>query len=220
VRLESLAGDSIGVDPTMSADEMMQRVRQRRHYPTTMVAAKILADRGEQELALGLLETAKGLFPENTSPDGPYLQLLEIYKSRPADSTKMLELLKDMVKYGTTEYEPHLMLADQLQQRGDLAGAADALERAMYINPFDAAVHERMADLYTKSGDKLKVVRERRALVGLNPVDRAGAWYRLAVAQDAAGDAPGAIRSVVRSLEDAPNFQLAQELLLKLKGSE
>jgi tetratricopeptide (TPR) repeat protein len=90
----------------------------------------------------------------------------------------------------------------------------------MYINPFDAAVHERMATLYTQAGDKQKVVRERRALVGLNPVDRAGAWYRLALAQHEAGDATGAIRSVVRSLEDAPNFQLAQELLLKLKGSE
>ena len=59
---------------------------------------------------------------------------------------------------------------------------------------------------------------ERRALVGLHPVDRAGAWYRLAVAQDDAGDTKGALRSIVRSLEDAPNYQLAQELLLKLKG--
>jgi tetratricopeptide (TPR) repeat protein len=148
------------------------------------------------------------------------MQLLAMYKERPADSTKMLQLLKDMVKYGITEYEPHMMLADMLQQRGDLAGAADALERAMYINPFGAEVHERMAGLYKQAGDKLKVVRERRALVGLNPVDRAGAWYRLAVAQDEAGDATGAVRSVVRSLEDAPNFQLAQELLLKLKGSQ
>jgi tetratricopeptide (TPR) repeat protein len=148
------------------------------------------------------------------------MQLLAIYRERPADSTKMFNLLQDMVKYGTTEYEPHLMLAALLQQRGDVAGAADALERAMYINPFDAAVHERMAGLYRQIGEKKKVVRERRALVGLNPVDRAGAWYRLAVAQDEAGDTVGAIRSVVRSLEDAPNYQLAQELLLKLKGSE
>jgi tetratricopeptide (TPR) repeat protein len=220
VALQSLASDSVAVDPTMTSDEMMQRARSKPNYPTTMVAAKILSDRGEQELAMGLLETARGLFPENTSADGPYMQLLAIYRERPADSTKMLALLEDMVKYGTTEYEPHLMLATILQQRGDLAGTADALERAMYINPFDAAVHERMAGLYKQIGEKAKVVRERRALVGLNPVDKAGAWYRLAVAQDEAGDTAGAIRSVVRSLEDAPNYQLAQELLLKLKGSE
>jgi len=216
--LQWVGTDSIAIDPSMSAEEMVQSARAKRNYPTAMVAAKMLMDRGEPDLAVLLLETAKSVFPENTSPDGPYMPLLAIYKQRPADSTKMLALLKDMVKYGTTEYEPHLMLAEMLQQRGDLAGAADALERAMYINPFDAAVHERMADLYRKSGDKMKVVRERRALVGLNPVDRAGTWYRLAVAQDEAGDSRAAIASVVRSLEDAPNFQLAQELLLKLKG--
>lgn len=219
VPIQSLAGDSIRVDPSMSSQEILSRAQSRRHYPTTMIAAKMLLDRGESELALGLLETARGLFPENTSPDGPYMSLLKIYQARPADSTKMLAVLKDMVKYGITEYEPHLMLAGQLQARGDFAGAADALERAMHINPFDAAVHERMAELYARVGDKTKVVRERRALVGLNPVDRAGAWYRLALAQEAAGDTRAAIAAVVRSLEDAPNFQLAQELLLKLKGA-
>ena len=219
VALQSLSADSVAVEPSMNSDEMVQRARARRHYPTTMIAAKILMDRGEPEHALGLLEMARGLFPENTSPDGPYMSLLRIYQTRPADSTKMLGLLQDMVKYGITEYEPHIVLADLLEKRGDAAGAADALERAMYINPFDAAVHERMAGLYKRTGDRTKVVRERRALVGLNPVDRAGAWYRLAVAQEEAGDTRGAISSVVRSLEDAPNFQLAQELLLKLKGS-
>jgi cellulose synthase operon protein C len=176
-------------------------------------------DRGEMDAARIILESAREIFPENTSADGPYKDLLTIYKSNPADAPKLLALLNDMVKYGMTDYEPHLMLADLLQQSGDAAGAADALERAMYINPFDAGVHERMADLYKKSGDKAKVVRERRALVGLKPVDRAGAYYRLAMAQDEAGDSRGAISSLLRALEDAPNYQAAQELLLKLKGS-
>ena len=213
-----LARDSIMVEPSMSSEQIVQSARSRPHYPTKMVGAKILMDRGEPDLALGILESALQIFPENTSPDGPYMPLLTIYKSRPADSTKMLALLKDMVRYGITEYEPHMMLADLLQQRGDLAGAADALERAMYLNPFDAAVHERMAGLYKQVGDKPKVVRERRALVGLNPVDRAGAWYRLAIAQDEAGDTRAAISSTIRALEDAPNYQLAQDLLLKLTG--
>jgi tetratricopeptide (TPR) repeat protein len=216
--IAALADEEIGVEPSMSSEEMLQRAKAKPSYPTTMVAAKILTDRGEPELALALLETARGLFPENTSPDGPYMQLYRIYSTRPADSTKLFGLLEDMVKYGITEYEPHLKLAAMREQRGDVAGAADALERAMYINPFDAAVHERMAELYQRAGDKPKVVRERRALVGLNPVDRAGAWYRLAAAQDAVGDTKGALASVVRSLEDAPNFQVAQDLLLKLKG--
>ena len=75
-----------------------------------------------------------------------------------------------------------------------------------------------MAELFKRAGDKTRVVRERRAIVGLNPVDRAGAYYRLAVAQDEAGNLKAARDAVLRALEDAPNFQLAQELLLKLHG--
>jgi cellulose synthase operon protein C len=214
-----LARDTVAVEPSMSSDQILTVARSRTHYPTKMVAAKIMMDRGELDAARTILESAREIFPENTSADGPYKDLLTIYKSTPGDSAKLLGLLKDMVKYGITDYEPHIELSALLQQRGDDAGAADALERAMYINPFDAGVHERMADLYKKSGDKAKVVRERRALVGLKPVDRAGAYYRLAVAQDDAGDARGAVSSLLRALEDAPNYQAAQELLLKLKGN-
>lgn len=220
VALQAFNSDSIAVSPSQPSDELLKTALTKPNYPTMMVAAKILVDRGEGALAMGLLENARQIFPENTSGDGPYMPLLRIYQSRPTDEAKMVTLLKDMVRYGITEYEPHLLLADKLEQSGDLAGAADALERAMYINPFDAAVHERMADLYARAGNKAKVVRERRALVGLNPVDRSGAWYRLALAQESAGDVKAALHSVVRSLEDAPNFQLAQELLLKLKGAD
>ena len=54
-------------------------------------------------------------------------------------------------------------------------------------------------------------------MVALNPVDRAEALYQLAQAYYEAGDAPAAKREVLRALEDAPNFEKAQELLLKLQ---
>jgi Tfp pilus assembly protein PilF len=53
--------------------------------------------------------------------------------------------------------------------------------------------------------------------VALNPVDRAEALYQLAQAYYDAGDAQAAKREVLRALEDAPNFEKAQELLLKLQ---
>lgn len=219
--IAALASDSVKVEPSQSTEEISKRAAEARgSYATQMIAAKIMMDRSDTEAAIAPLERARVLFPENTSPDGPYAPLLRLYTARTADSAKMLSLLTDMVKYGETNYEPHIALANLLEKRGDLAGAGDAFERAMYINPFDIATHERMAELYRRAGDKARAVRERRAIVGLNPVDRAGAYYRLAIAQDEAGDRKGALRSVVRSLEDAPNFQLAQELLLKLHGGE
>jgi Tfp pilus assembly protein PilF len=62
-------------------------------------------------------------------------------------------------------------------------------------------------------------VRERRAIIALDPVDRAAAEYRLARAYLLAGDRAEARRAVLRALERAPNYQEAQELLLELRGA-
>jgi tetratricopeptide (TPR) repeat protein len=107
---------------------------------------------------------------------------------------------------------------DLLARTGDDAGAADVLERAMYIHPYDAAIHDRMAALYAETGRHAKAVRERRAIVALNPVNRADALYRLAAALFDAGDRAEARRQVLRSLEIAPNYAEAQQLLLRLQG--
>ena len=77
--------------------------------------------------------------------------------------------------------------------------------------------HERLAALFARASDKTKVVRERLAVVALNPVDRAKAYYQLALAQRDAGDRTEARRSILRALEVAPHFQRAQELLLDLR---
>jgi tetratricopeptide (TPR) repeat protein len=218
VATASLATDSVAVAPSQSTEEILQRAAAAKgNYPTQMIAAKILTDRGDPDSALVPLERARALFPENTSPDGPYDALMKILSQR-GDTSRLIPLLADMVKYGETSYEPHIALAKLLEARGDLAAAGDVFERAMFINPFDIATHEHMAELFKRTGDKARVVRERRAIVGLNPVDRAGAYYRLAVAQDEAGNQKAARDAVLRALEDAPNFQLAQELLLKLHG--
>jgi Tfp pilus assembly protein PilF len=65
-------------------------------------------------------------------------------------------------------------------------------------------------------GDRAGLVRARRALVALDPVDRPEALYQLALALAEAGDAAAARREVLHALEIAPRFQRAQELLLRL----
>jgi tetratricopeptide (TPR) repeat protein len=76
----------------------------------------------------------------------------------------------------------------------------------------------RLAGLYARLGDRRGAVRERAAVVALNPVDKAEALYQLALAYYQAGEAQSARREVLRALEDAPNFEKAQELLLRLQA--
>ena len=103
------------------------------------------------------------------------------------------------------------------EKLGDRRGAAAALERAVWISPYDPAIHVRLAEHLAATGDKAKVVRERRAIVALEPVDRAEARYQLALALVEAGDRTAARREVLQALEEAPSFERAQVLLLQLQ---
>jgi len=115
-----------------------------------------------------------------------------------------------------TNGEALLKLADLQQKLGNPKAAADALDRMMYVNPFDIALHQKLADMAKAAGDKQRNVREREAIVALGPVDRADAYYQLAVAQHESGDDAKARKSVLRALEEAPNYEKAQTLLLAL----
>ena len=79
-------------------------------------------------------------------------------------------------------------------------------------------MHRRLAEFASADRRFDVAVRERAALIALDPPDRAEALYRLALAQRDAGRAEQARRTVLRALEVAPGYDPAQELLLDLVG--
>ena len=181
-----------------------------------LVHGRELLDRGEVDGAVPFFERAKALFPEYSGNDSPRWYLARIHKEKGAFA-KAADELKALTAANENHYQAHLDLADVLQALGDEAGAAEMLDRSMYIYPYDAAMHTRLAGLYSKLGNRQRAVRERKAVVALAPVDRAEALYQLALAHHEAGDATNARREVLRALEEAPNFERAQTLLLTLR---
>lgn len=166
--------------------------------------------------AIVALERARGLFPEYGGPEGPYPLLARAHLAR-HDRAKAIEAFSAVVASGDAPYDLYLELAGLQLQAGDTTRAAETLEGAMFVNPFDIAQHERLATLYARLGNHAKAVRERRAVVALRPVDVAEAHYQLAVAYKEAGDRVNARRSVLRALEVAPHYERAQTLLLELR---
>ncbi len=173
---------------------------------------------GRETEATRRFQEAKAMFPEYTAGESAYWYLGQLALKR-ADTTTAIAELKSIVESNDTQYEAHLLLARLLESRRDIAGAAGVLERAMYIAPGTAATHERLAAMYATLGEWPKAVRERRAVVALSPVDRAEAFYQLALALHGAGDDAGARHAVLRALEAAPDFERAQKLLLELHQS-
>jgi tetratricopeptide (TPR) repeat protein len=184
-------------------------------FDAQVAAGTALFRAGKRAEALPYFERARTLFPDLGGAESPHWFLAVLYKDAGRKAEALGELQR-LTAITDSHYQAQLELSRQLEDAGDLAGAAAALEAALYISPFEPAVHERLAALHARLGDPVGVVRARRALVALDPVDRPEALLELAQALLDAGDAAGARREVLHALELAPRFQRAQELLLRL----
>ena len=192
----------------------MEAIRNRSWVQQVQLGRAMMR-RGDTLSAVEPLERARSLFPEYGGADGPYPLLVRALMVS-GNQKRAAEVLSTMVSLGDVPFETHVSLADLLLQTGDTAGAATALESAMFMNPYEIVQHERLASLYSRLGNTKGAVRERLAVVALNPVDKAEAWYQLALAHRGDGAPREARRAVIRALEDAPHFERAQELLLQL----
>jgi tetratricopeptide (TPR) repeat protein len=200
----------------MSVEELQQAALSAPNdFGAQLVAGMGLLDKGKVDEAIVILEKARAMFPEYGGDDSPYALLATAYEQK-GDKRKQADVLLKWTSLTETNAKALLTLADLLESLGDAKGAADALEGAMYIDPFEVSLHQRLATLAKAAGDKQKVVRERMAIVALGPVDRADALYQLALAQHEAGDDAKARTSVLRALEEAPNYEKAQTLLLTI----
>ncbi len=186
-------------------------------FPARLALGRALFLEGRYEEAEPELLTALGLFPEYGGSDGPLAYLAQIYQEegeleRAADALNRLGGLSEKLPE-VHEREAELRIA--LGQRNR---AISALERVVEIVPFELGAHQRLAENYEEAGDFSGAVMERRAILALEPPDRAGAHFLLARALARAGNRGEARTQVLRALEIAPTFEPALELLLELRG--
>ncbi len=186
-------------------------------FVSAMQEGAALLERGQRDSARTLFDRALVMFPDYGGEDGPAWYLARLDR----DAGNVPAALRNVSKVTTrneTAWEANLLEAVLRQQTGDEIGTIAALERLLWISPYDQTVHERLATLAAKRGDHARAVRERRAMLALNPADPLDARYELARALVAAGDVAGARRELLAVLEQAPSFEKAQALLLELRG--
>ncbi len=200
--------------------EMEKRARDDvGDFSAQLTVGKILFEEGKFDEAIPYLERAKALFPDYAAADSPYWYLARFHRDRGALRRAAAELDR-LTSINENHYDAHVALSLLLEQLGDSVGAAGMLDRLMYIYPLEPGTHTKLADLYRGLGHHKPAIRERRAIVALDPVDRAEALYQLALAYYEAGDIISARREVIRALEHAPSFEKAQALLLELRESK
>jgi tetratricopeptide (TPR) repeat protein len=184
-------------------------------FVSTMRAGMAQMSANQLDSAKATFLRAQALFPDYAGQSAPALMLAKIAFDR-GDFRGALDQVQRVTSRNETAWDANLLEADLRSKLADSAGARVPLERMLWISPYDVAIHIRLAELASRAGDHAMALRERRAVVALDPPDPLDARYQLARALTDAGDIAGARKELLGVLEQAPSFEKAQALLLEL----
>jgi hypothetical protein len=157
------------------------------------------------------------IYPEYVSDASAY-ELIAQAANAQGDTKTEAATLTAYVHEGGQESAMLKRLATLEEAAGKPDEAAATLERLNYVYPVkDEDLHQKLGDLLFAGKQYDRAIREYNALVASNPVDKAGAEFKLAQAYYAAGKRDKAQESVLAALETAPGYRPAQKLLLELQ---
>ncbi len=215
---------ALGVSPEALDGQFAAWLRQRfpraRDLSEFVAAMKTGSDHmslGRRDAARAAFAQAQQIFPEYAGEDGPAWHLAQLARAA-GDLRGAVAQLSRITTRNETALAANRLEAELQDQLGNPGGAIVALERVIWIAPYDVAVHRRLAELAERGGDHARALRERRAIVALQPPDLLEARYQLARTLLQSGDRAAARREVLAVLEQAPGFEKAQLLLLEMRG--
>ncbi|HZS07178.1 MAG TPA: tetratricopeptide repeat protein [Blastocatellia bacterium] len=186
-------------------------------FALNLRAGMFYREAGDADKAITHLKRAIEVFPYSVSGGNAYEPLAELYEKR-GDKAAAADVLVQLLKIDENNLVALKKLAQLRLALGDKSGALEALRQGFFVSPFDPGAHTQAGDLYLAGNEAARAATEYQVALSLNPPNLAEAHYNVARAYLAAGKPSEARKAVLRSLEVAPGFDKAQELLLKLTG--
>ncbi len=183
-----------------------------------LAAAAAAAEQRDWKQVIAPAQRAVTLFPSFTDPGSGHHFLVAAHTAL-GDTLAAARALTAITAGNGDAVDAYLQLARFRLAARDSTGALAPLDVASLIDPFDATVQSQLGDLAAAQRQWPTAIRARRAVLALSPSDRADAHFRLAQALTGAGELPAARREVLRSLDLAPGFEAAQDLLLSLRSA-
>jgi cellulose synthase operon protein C len=165
-------------------------------------------------------EAVRRMYPEYVGDANPY-QVIAAADLAKGDKKAAEAVLIEYEKVGGDDPATLKKLASLEEELGQPKEAAATLDRINYIYPVhDEDLHRHLGDLWFAQTNYPGAIREYTAVVALNPLDKAGAQFKLAQAYYASGQKDKAEESVLAALEAAPGYRPAQKLLLEIEHPE
>jgi tetratricopeptide (TPR) repeat protein len=155
------------------------------------------------------------LHPGYTEPDSPYLMLARAYEEtgRDEEAGAMLATFHRLGGYDPAALRQY---AGRLSAQDRIDDAIEVLGTAALVQPLDIGLHEELGDLSLRRGDAAAALREFEIVLAQGAYDKANAYFQIARAHKALGNAEATRDNLLMALDVAPGFREAQRLLLEV----
>jgi Tfp pilus assembly protein PilF len=190
-----------------------------RSFVVQMALGRALRKEGQLDEAMQAFERAAALVPNASGKDSPHEQMAALALQK-KDSARAIAELTAVIGVDFNNVEAARQLATLLRQNGveDAARLQPVYQRIAALDPFDPDAHTMLGRFALDRGEADAAAREFRAVVALGPVDKAAAYTDLAQSYFNAGKRAEAKKNILEALQIAPNYERAQDLLLKIVG--
>ncbi|MBL9094198.1 MAG: hypothetical protein JNL96_23465 [Planctomycetaceae bacterium] len=194
-----------------------------QHYLGRSLYAQALIKEERWEEAKRAAQSLVDDAPQWVGDDSPYTLLAKIHREL-GDAPAERQVLEASAAASSDAVATYRRLIDLAAEAGDLAAVVKNVDRYIAVQPLDESPYRKLAELSVAkpeaaAGIRTKAVAAARALVALEPDDRAGAHFLLAQTLHAAGDVE-AKRHALLALEETPRFRAGQSLLLAIVAAE
>ena len=163
------------------------------------------------------LEKAIALYPGYGEAGGPYLLMAAAHREL-GETAAERAMLEKHVALDADGIEPRVRLMEIMAKAAEWPAVKGMAEQVVAINPLAPTAHNYLAKAAEAAGDRQLGIEAHRTLLLLDPLDRAEQHYRLAKLLAEEKQLGEARRQVVRSLEEAPRYRAAHQLLLEIAG--
>jgi cellulose synthase operon protein C len=187
-------------------------------YAAQLALGRALAAAGDPA-AFEPLEAAAALVPMATGEQSPHAVMARLAEKL-GDGPRAIRAYRAWLAHDHTALDAARRLAQLAEREGDDQAARFAWERVVELDPFDADAHVGAGRLALQGRELPVAIRQFRAALATNIQDRASAHSDLAEALLLSGRPAEAKKEALASLEIAPMFERAQDLLLRAVESE
>lgn len=209
-----------GLDPSDSAETVVAFLGQHPgNFDATLQLALRHLKAGSNESAKTVLNALAGRFAD-AKVHPAVLKLLARAHQNLGDTEAEIKSLLQIFEVSDDDLEACKRLIELQVERKDWDDVRLATRYFLSINPLQVEPHRVLAEAGEALNDAATTVRALECLLEFETTDLASAHYRIARIKLDLGEKASARRHVLQSLEEAPRYRDALEMLLKINSLE